>query len=153
VHGRYHCQRAGRGDVFNTTSDGAGQPFDGARAYTMRFEPGALPQVNGFWSITMYDPTFNFPPHAINRYAIGDRTPGLKRDADGGLTLYIQGTSPCKDKESNWLPSPASGSFHANVPRGRGHCGAEMGASSGCPRSVGSRSPAQPHRSRQSGLD
>jgi hypothetical protein len=88
VHGRYHCQRAGRGDVFNTTSDGAGQPFDGARAYTMRFEPGALPQVNGFWSITMYDPTFNFPPHAINRYAIGDRTPGLKRDADGGLTLH-----------------------------------------------------------------
>jgi hypothetical protein len=120
VHGRYHCQRAGRGDVFNTTSDGAGQPFDGARAYTMRFEPGALPQVNGFWSITMYDPTFNFTPHAINRYAIGDRTPGLKGDADGGLTLYIQGTSPCKDKESNWLPSPASGSFHANVPCGKG---------------------------------
>jgi len=77
----------------------------------MRFEPGALPQVNGFWSITMYDPTFNFTPHAINRYAIGDRTPGLKRDADGGVTLYIQGTSPCKDKESNWLPSPQADRF------------------------------------------
>jgi hypothetical protein len=32
--------------------------------------------------------------------------PDLKRDADGGLTLYIQHDSPGKDKESNWLPAP-----------------------------------------------
>jgi hypothetical protein len=60
----------------------------------------------------MYDRTFNFTPNPINRYAIGDRTPGLKKDADGGLTLYIQSTSPGKDKESNWLPSTASGLFY-----------------------------------------
>jgi len=36
--------------------------------------------------------------------------PDLKRDADGGLTLYIQHDSPGKDKESNWLPAP-SGPF------------------------------------------
>ena len=27
-------------------------------------------------------------------------------DDNGGLTLYIQGDSPGKDKESNWLPAP-----------------------------------------------
>ncbi len=32
--------------------------------------------------------------------------PDLKRDADGGLTLYVQHESPGKDKESNWLPAP-----------------------------------------------
>jgi hypothetical protein len=32
--------------------------------------------------------------------------PNLKKDADGGLTLYIQHDSPGKDKESNWLPAP-----------------------------------------------
>jgi len=32
------------------------------------------------------------------------------RDADGGLTLYIQHESPGKDKESNWLPAP-NGTF------------------------------------------
>ena len=32
--------------------------------------------------------------------------PDLKRDADGGLTLYIQKASPGADKESNWLPAP-----------------------------------------------
>ncbi|MDR7133198.1 hypothetical protein J2X06_000382 [Lysobacter niastensis] len=32
--------------------------------------------------------------------------PGLKKDADGGLTLYIQADSPGKDKQANWLPAP-----------------------------------------------
>jgi hypothetical protein len=32
--------------------------------------------------------------------------PQLKKDADGGITLYIQNTSPGKDKASNWLPAP-----------------------------------------------
>ena len=32
--------------------------------------------------------------------------PELKRNADGGLTIYIQKDSPGKDKESNWLPAP-----------------------------------------------
>ena len=59
----------------------------------------------------MYDPTYNLVANPINRYAIGDRTTGLKRDADGGLTIYLQGDSPGQDKESNWLPSPASGPY------------------------------------------
>ena len=73
----------------------------------MRFAPGQLPKVNGFWSISMLDRTFNFTPNPINRYPMG-----LKKDADGGLTLYIQSTLPGKDKESNWLPSTASGLFY-----------------------------------------
>lgn len=59
----------------------------------------------------MYDPTFNFTDTPLNRYSLGDRTKGLKKDADGGLTLYIQRSSPGKDKESNWLPSTQSGPF------------------------------------------
>lgn len=47
----------------------------------------------------------------INRYSIGDRTPGLKRDADGGLTIYLQPSSPGPDKEANWLPTPSEGPF------------------------------------------
>lgn len=31
---------------------------------------------------------------------------GLKKDADGGVTLYVQHQSPGKELESNWLPSP-----------------------------------------------
>ena len=32
--------------------------------------------------------------------------PNLKRDADGGITLYIQNQSSGKENESNWLPAP-----------------------------------------------
>ncbi|MEX1353173.1 MAG: DUF1214 domain-containing protein [Desulfobacterales bacterium] len=28
------------------------------------------------------------------------------RDADDGITLYLQHESPGKDKEPNWLPAP-----------------------------------------------
>jgi len=96
---------------YNTTKDSAGQTFDSGKNYTIRFAPGELPKVNAFWSLTMYDQTFNFTDNPLNRYSIGDRTKDLKKDADGGLTLYIQRTSPGKDKESNWLPSTQSGAF------------------------------------------
>lgn len=95
----------------NTTRDANDQMLDGTKRYTMRFAPGQLPQVDAFWSITMYDPTFNLTPNPINRFAIGDRTPGLKKDPDGGLTIYLQNSSPGPDKESNWLPSTAGGPF------------------------------------------
>jgi hypothetical protein len=96
---------------FNTFNDAAGQAFDGTTRYKLRFPPGQLPQVNAFWSITMYDPTYNLTENPIDRYSIGNRTPNLRKDADGGLTLYIQSDSPGKDKESNWLPSTKSGAF------------------------------------------
>jgi hypothetical protein len=43
----------------------------------------------------------------INRYLINSpMLPSLKKDADGGVTLFIQNESPGKDKEANWLPAP-----------------------------------------------
>ena len=30
----------------------------------------------------------------------------LKRDADGGITLYVQNETPGADKDANWLPAP-----------------------------------------------
>jgi hypothetical protein len=96
---------------YNTALDSVGQPFDGSKSYTMRFDPGQLPEVNGFWSITLYDPTYNFTPNPINRYSLGDRTPGVQRDSDGGLTVYIQNASPGNVQQSNWLPSTQSGLF------------------------------------------
>lgn len=64
-----------------------GEALNDSRRYVLRFSKGEIPQVNAFWSVTLYGPDFNFVDSSINRYAIGDRTRGLKYDADGGLTV------------------------------------------------------------------
>jgi hypothetical protein len=43
----------------------------------------------------MYDlPDFYLVANPIDRYSIGDRTPGLRRDNDGSLTIVIQHEQP-----------------------------------------------------------
>lgn len=91
--------------------DADGEPLDGARhRYTLRFAPGQLPPVKAFWSLTMYKlPESLLCANPLNRYLINSpMLPDLRRDDDGGITLLIQHQSPGKDKESNWLPAPAS---------------------------------------------
>jgi hypothetical protein len=90
--------------------DADGQPLDSANRYELHLE--TPPPVGAFWSLTMYDlPDYYLVANAISRYSIGDRTPGLKTNADGSLTLYLQKDSPGADKESNWLPTPQEGHF------------------------------------------
>ena len=64
--------------------------------------------MRAFWSITLYDEKGFQVANPLNRFAIGDRD-ALKYNADGSLDLFIQNANPGSDKESNWLPSPASG--------------------------------------------
>ena len=93
--------------------DEGGQPLDATQnRYNLRFAPGQSPPVNAFWSLTMYGlPSRLLVANPLNRYLINSpMLPDLKRDADGGVTLYIQHDSPGKDKEPNWLPAP-SGPF------------------------------------------
>ena len=100
---------------FNADKDVSGQPLDGANRYTMRFEKGQLPPVDGFWSLTMYDgKTFFMVENPKKRYSIGSQTPGLAFAPDGSLTIYIQHESPGPGREANWLPAPA-GAFDVHL--------------------------------------
>jgi len=85
--------------------DGDGQLFDGREAYTLRFAPDTLPPADAFWSVTLYDADRYLYPNPLRRHAIGDRTRGLRRDSDGGLTLQVQHAPPADT--ANWLPAPA----------------------------------------------
>jgi hypothetical protein len=92
-----------------TRADDQGQTLDGSKhQYTLTFAKDQMPPVNAFWSITMYDGKNQLlVANPINRYLINSpMLPGMKKDADGSLTLYIQKDSPGKAKESNWLPAP-----------------------------------------------
>lgn len=89
--------------------DSAGNKLNGTKdQYTLHFASDQLPPTNAFWSLTLYElPVSLLSANSLNRYLINSpMLPDLKRDADGGLTLYVQHNSPGKDKESNWLPAP-----------------------------------------------
>ena len=93
--------------------DADGQPLVGSDRYTIRFAPGELPPVNAFWSLTLYElPASLLYANPIDRYLINSAMlPSLKKDADGGYTLYVQHKSPGTSEESNWLPAPAGQFF------------------------------------------
>jgi hypothetical protein len=96
--------------------DSSGQKLDAAiNRYTLRFEPGELPPVHAFWSLTMYElPSSLLSANPLNRYLINSAMlPGLKRDDDGGVTLNIQHDAPGKSREPNWLPAPKGPFFTA----------------------------------------
>jgi hypothetical protein len=90
-----------------TFVDSSGDKLTGSNKYTLTFQKGQLPPVNGFWSITMYeiDKGWWFVPNPLNKFTVSERN-NLKYNPDGSLTLYFQNESPGKDLEANWLPAP-----------------------------------------------
>ena len=89
----------------DTSEDGMQKPV-GTKNYKMHFTKDQLPDVKAFWSMSLYDDTQNLVANSIDRYSLGDRSPSLRYDADGGLTIYISQHPPADASlEGNWLPS------------------------------------------------
>jgi hypothetical protein len=86
-------------------TDDTGKPLDGANRYVLHFESSAIPPVNAFWSVTLYDAEGYQVPNSLNRFAVSSWMP-FKYAPDGSLDLYFQNQSPGADKEANWLPAP-----------------------------------------------
>jgi len=102
--------------MYITAASPDGSPaFKGDGTWRLHFARDALPPVDSFWSITMYALESNgslfVTSNPIDRYTIGDRTPGLVREADGALTIWIDRVDPGPERASNWLPAPAKGPF------------------------------------------
>ncbi|WP_286971998.1 DUF1254 domain-containing protein [Flavobacterium sp. UBA4854] len=94
------------------SNDKDNQPLLGNNKYVIKFSKDQLPEAKYFWSLTMYNlPKRFLVPNPINRYSIGNKTKGLKYEPNGDLVIYLQSTSPGKDKESNWLPTPKDEKF------------------------------------------
>lgn len=87
--------------------DEEGNLMSGKNIYRVHFEAGQMPPVNGFWSLAAYKlDDLQLAENEIERYSIGDRTPGLNYNEDGSLTLWLQHKRP-EDSAKNWLPVPA----------------------------------------------
>jgi hypothetical protein len=105
----------GGNDVIEATyptarEDADGEPLDGAHRYQITFD--TLPPAKAFWSVTMYDTSYDgtagyLVENPINRYLINSTTQGLVHGEDGSLTITVQHEQPQDAAEqANWLPAP-----------------------------------------------
>ena len=95
---------------FQATNDETGARLDGVSKYVWRIPPDGVP-AGAFWSLTMYqteaDGRFFLVQNPINRFSVGDRTPGLVKNADGSIDIQIQREQPTGPLAANWLPAAA----------------------------------------------
>jgi hypothetical protein len=93
-----------------TSIDSDDQPLSGDNAYRLRFD--TLPPAKAFWSVTMYDTSYDgvagyLVDNPIGRYLINSTTTGLVTGDDGSLTMHIQHAEPdTEEGRANWLPAP-----------------------------------------------
>jgi hypothetical protein len=95
--------------------DATKAPLDGKSGkYTLTFAPGALPPVDAFWSLTIYDrPKQLLVDNPIDRYLINSAMlADLKKNEKGEIVLYLQHETPGAELEGNWLPAPGE-NFYA----------------------------------------
>lgn len=90
--------------------DSEGSVLSGQHKYVIRFAKGHMPPVNGFWSVSLYDPQQHFVANSLKRYSVGSKD-RLKKNKDGSVSIYIQHMNPGKARVANWLPAP-KGNFN-----------------------------------------
>ena len=97
----------------NTLVDSDGSTLSVDNAYRMTIAADNFPPFNasfhGFWSLTLYDATYNLVPGSAN-YTVNSYYPEFQtKDAEGGLTIVIQSADPGElPAGTYWLQSPNS---------------------------------------------
>jgi hypothetical protein len=114
---------------FQAFRDGSGAPLNAStHGFVLRFAKHQLPRAKRFWSLTAYLPkSITLVRNRARKYLVASYTPGLQRDGDGSLSIYMAASKPAGVPEANWLPVPA-GPFNVVLrvygPKGRAAKGA-----------------------------
>jgi len=99
---------------FTSAREASGSRLRSSTPYTLSFRPGQLPPARAFWSLTLYDERQRLAANAISRYTLCSKD-DLLLEPDGSLNIYIQRDAPGGERERNWLPAPASGTFSLSL--------------------------------------
>ena len=94
---------------FHAFKDVQGSPLNGTDpdGYVLTFSPQEIPATNRFWSVTAYTPeAIELVPNSANKYLVASYTPGLQRNADGSISIYMARQLPPGVPAANWLPIP-----------------------------------------------
>ena len=88
--------------------DKDGEAFHGGDNYRLVVPPNA--PVNQYWSATAYDRTTHALIRGLSRSGRSSQSPGLLKNGDGSVEIYFGSRAPA-GKDSNWVPTSASGMF------------------------------------------
>jgi hypothetical protein len=91
-----------------TIKDKDGEAFHGGDTYRLIVPPNA--PVNQYWSATAYDRTTHALIRGLSRSSRSSQSQGLLKNADGSVEIYFAPKAPA-GKETNWVPTSASGLF------------------------------------------
>lgn len=94
---------------FDAFTDIRGVPLNSSviNTYRLTFTKSELPDAKRFWSLTAYiPPGITLVPNSANKYVVASYTPGLRRNPNGSITIYIQHDPPPGPLMANWLPTP-----------------------------------------------
>ncbi|MFO1066029.1 MAG: DUF1214 domain-containing protein [Pirellulales bacterium] len=95
---------------FYLDNDAPGRHLNGSRSYRLTFKADELPDVKGFWSLTLYDSDHKLAANDEEFYSVGSRSRDLQFNPDGSLTIIVSNVRPDDVEYTNWLPAP-SGEF------------------------------------------
>ena len=87
-------------------------------AIALHFDQATLPDAKFFWSITLYElPSRLLAANPIDRYSIGDRTPGITYADDGSFTITLQAAAPDRSDRARQLAAdPHRRPVHDHLP-------------------------------------
>jgi hypothetical protein len=91
-----------------TIKDKACKALDGGGTYRLHVPANA--PVKQYWSATVYDRATHALIRNLPRSSRSSQSPGLQKNADGSVDVYFGPKAPT-GKESNWVPTSASGKF------------------------------------------
>jgi hypothetical protein len=92
---------------YNAFKDVSGQPLDGRNpsGYVLTFGPQQIPQVKRFWSVSVYTrETERVIRNPLHKYHVPNCEPGLQKNPDGSLSIYLARQLPEGVPLANWLP-------------------------------------------------
>ncbi len=94
---------------FHAFKDGDGSPLNGTdpNGYVLTFSSHEIPATSRFWSLTAYTPeAIELVPNSVDKYLVASYTPGLQKNADGSISIYMARQLPQGVPAPNWLPIP-----------------------------------------------
>ncbi len=101
-YGNSHATAA----YYQAFKDAKGFALDGkTHSYVVTFAKNNIPEAKRFWSVTAYTTqSITLIRNPLHKYLVGSYTSGLRKNANGSISIVVGRQQPRGVPEANWLP-------------------------------------------------